>query len=342
MAEDLPDDFLGSFNLHETVTIQSDKPPSPAQIKREALKNMLDKRLIYLNQQLTEMNGIKEAKLQSIKEKEERIKNWEKSSSIEMNEINKLAAQIKQLLLDRSNEKSKVMYQNDISRYQQLEMDELNKAKERILIRGQTIPINFSTHTSRYYNEQIKKSQLKLNEWNDKCLNLKQEEDKLRNQEQDLVNKYNAQLPDITQTKTSLKTDKQYWDSTDYKQLERRMELTKDEIRRAELMPSYIDYANKYGIMYDENDEDKLFIDCNEYHQDRLLNRANGGRGFFVNEGCPHRWSGRCRGWYTNDHRCTCGNYKGWSWNTDGWDAGDVYKFNIDSKQPYGNAETQW
>ena len=103
---------------------------------------------------------------------------------------------------------------------------------------------------------------------------------------------------------------------------------------KQKLKQQYLDYAAERGIVFSNDDE--LYRNCNTFHQNHLLD------GWFVEEGCPHRYDGDCDGWYVGNKRCVCGNYKGWSWNEDDFDPDDVKYFNINSTSPVGYAERMW
>lgn len=92
-------------------------------------------------------------------------------------------------------------------------------------------------------------------------------------------------------------------------------------------------FAEKFRLRY-ENDLD-LLQSCHEKHQDNLLD------GYHHDEPSTHCEDG-CTGWYYNNRRCDCGNFKGWGWNDKDWNKLDPEEFNLDSTTPVGWAQQQW
>jgi DNA repair exonuclease SbcCD ATPase subunit len=128
-----------------------------------------------------------------------------------------------------------------------------------------------------------------------------------------------------------------------YETVERERSELKRIILEDKWLERYKEYAAKHFIFYDEDDDQDIFRQCNEFHQEHLLTDSNDGDGWFVKEGCPHRYTDdECEGWYYNNKRCECGNYKGWTWNHDDFDPTDLSQFNIEHEVPYGNAEPGW
>lgn len=115
-------------------------------------------------------------------------------------------------------------------------------------------------------------------------------------------------------------------------------EMLSEELK-ARYREKYISYALAHNIKYENDNE--LFSECNQHHQRDLLENSNNGKGWYSNRECP--WpsdeDGMCNGWYYNNRRCECGNYKGFSWNDDNLDEATLYEFNIESQYPYGEFE---
>lgn len=111
-------------------------------------------------------------------------------------------------------------------------------------------------------------------------------------------------------------------------------------VKEEKMKQQYIDYAKENGIDYKTDDE--LIEKCNQYRQEYLLNGINDGQGWFVDEGCPFPFDEGCDGWYTGNHRCECGSYKGFTWNSEDFDPTDILQFDITSDRPYGSAEKMW
>lgn len=113
-----------------------------------------------------------------------------------------------------------------------------------------------------------------------------------------------------------------------------------DEIKRmikeARMKDQYVTFADQNGITWDDDSE--LFEECNKVWQERLKGEH------FEEGGCPGRYygDGDCAGWWVREHRCECGNFKGWTWNEDGFDPSDLLLFSLDDTRPYGRQERLW
>jgi hypothetical protein len=122
--------------------------------------------------------------------------------------------------------------------------------------------------------------------------------------------------------------------------------------KETELLQDYIKYFfdNMMNLDNDTKFETvrDLIILCNKHRQKYLLTKTNNGRGWFsdkVSSHCYYIEDFGCDGWYTNEKRCTCTNYKGWCWELDCDDKKsleNILYFNIFSQKPLGYAKELW
>lgn len=120
-----------------------------------------------------------------------------------------------------------------------------------------------------------------------------------------------------------------------------------------EMYDDYVEYAKDYEIDIGKTDDDNIGLSkdeilikrCNEHHQENLLNGWHSDKVCCHCEGLEDEgWNNgvACTGWTVGNHRCDCGNYKGWRWDDDDFDPLDLNEFNIHHTAPYGRAEAQW
>ena len=145
------------------------------------------------------------------------------------------------------------------------------------------------------------------------------------------------------------------------KKVNESLHLLDGEIIRLKMRDEYEEYARLHGIMYNPLDPDELYERCNTNHQSYLLHDINDGLGWFVSDhnhsylsddssdndsdndsgyvrrpdyGKPSTFF--CTGWYTNSESCKCGTFMSGSWNSHGFNPGDLVQFTIRSNEPYG------
>ncbi|MCZ6915029.1 MAG: hypothetical protein O7C59_11780 [Rickettsia endosymbiont of Ixodes persulcatus] len=127
-------------------------------------------------------------------------------------------------------------------------------------------------------------------------------------------------------------------------------------LREIDNYEKYIKYANDHqlnDLTNESNSLRNLIKKCNKHHQEYLLTKSNNGEGWFSNEvsvHCLNNYSNDsddddtkvCNGWYYNSRRCTCGNYKGWCWESDKKSIKNILIFSIDDDEPQGHAHPEW
>lgn len=305
------------------------------------LKHLQDQ-LVVTNEELTAYRKIRD-------EKEKLVNDWHSVIRSYDQKVVELQKEIDSL-------SSSYVYCNSDYHKHQLAVrikeknQEINDMKQRILIRGQLVPEKLSNRQIKWLEQQIEYHQKMVTDEENKHMEKVAKRLRLENEKRIIINEKNAKYNEIYKIQTELgpKTmyGNHYENDVEGLRLYAKIKLIENEIVRVKMKSKYLDYANRNSLSVDVDDEDALIIDCNEYHQDLLLNKSNGGQGWFVDQECPHRdgdyCSDHCDGWYAGNYRCECGNYKGWRWNDDGWDANDLSKFNIEHESPYGWPETQW
>lgn len=100
---------------------------------------------------------------------------------------------------------------------------------------------------------------------------------------------------------------------------------------------AYEAYAIEHNLLDRIKGDGDLFYECNVHHNESLKEC------YLVQVDCPYNDNPeQCDGWYINENRCCCGNYKGWSWEDDEGSLHDVTSFSIFSTSPCGQAIQEW